>query len=145
MATPFTHRNLPTLLLQSRESVMRYFRPNLRRHGLTDQKWRVLRAIDEQGALEVGRIAELCAILGPSLTGVLERMERDGLVKRRRVSADQRKVVVSLTPKGRRIIERIAGFVEAQYATIARELGQERLEQLYGLLDAVNALPQPPE
>src|SRR5208283_3623306 len=38
-------RSLPMSLLRAREAVMRHFRPSLRRHGLTEQQWRILRAL----------------------------------------------------------------------------------------------------
>ena len=82
MSTTFAHRNLPRLLLQAREAVMAHTRPSLREHGLSDQQWRVLRVLGEHGAVETGRVAREAFILGPSLTGVLARMERDGLIRR---------------------------------------------------------------
>jgi homoprotocatechuate degradation regulator HpaR len=78
MSTAFAHRNLPRLLLQARESLMVRTRPSLREHGLSDQQWRVLRVLGEHGTVETGRVAREAYILGPSLTGVLARMERDG-------------------------------------------------------------------
>jgi len=38
-------RSLPMSLLRAREAVMRQFRPSLRRHDLTEQQWRILRAL----------------------------------------------------------------------------------------------------
>src|SRR4030095_16303185 len=108
MAAVIAHRNLPQALLRAREAVMRYFRPHLKSAGVPEQQWRVIRALSDNGDMEVGQIAEACCIPGPSLTGVLERMERDDWVKRFRISTDQRKVVVELTAKGRRLVERMA-------------------------------------
>ena len=76
MTTTFTHRNLPRLLLQARESVMAHTRPGLRDHGLSDQQWRVLRVLGEHGTVETGRVAREAFILGPSLTGMLARISR---------------------------------------------------------------------
>jgi hypothetical protein len=50
--TPFQHRNLPRLLLQAREAVMAHTRPSLREHALSDQQWRVLRVLGENGTVE---------------------------------------------------------------------------------------------
>jgi homoprotocatechuate degradation regulator HpaR len=137
--TPFAHRNLPRLLLQAREAVMGHFRPNLREHGLTDQQWRVLRVLGERGATDAGTIAAEAYLLGPSLTGVLARMERDGLVKRSRDAADARRTRVLATAKGRRLVQKLAESIEAHYAAMEQALGKARLAQLYGLLDAVIA------
>jgi homoprotocatechuate degradation regulator HpaR len=143
MTTPFVHRNLPRLLLQARESVMAHTRPSLRVHGLSDQQWRVLRVLGEQGTMETGRIAREAYILGPSLTGVLMRMERDGLVRRARDPSDQRRTVVEATAKGLKLVEKLSHTIERHYGWMEKSLGKEKLSQLYRLLDEVIELEQP--
>ena len=138
--TAFKHRNLPRLLLQAREAVMTNTRPSLRDHGLSDQQWRVLRVLGEHGTVETGRVAREAFILGPSLTGVLSRMERDGLVRRERDPADQRRTVVEATAKGKRLVDKLSHTVEAHYAWMEKTLGKADLSQLYQLLDRVIAL-----
>lgn len=139
----FTHRNLPRLLLQARESVMAHTRPNLREHGLSDQQWRVLRVLGEHGTVETGRVAREAYILGPSLTGVLTRMERDGLIERARDPEDQRRTVVNATAQGLRLVETLSVAIEAHYAWMDKALGTEKLTQLYALLDELIELEQP--
>jgi homoprotocatechuate degradation regulator HpaR len=143
MSTTFIHRNLPRLLLQARESVMAHTRPSLREHGLSDQQWRVLRVLGEHGTVETGRVAREAYILGPSLTGVLARMERDGLIRRERDPADQRRTVVEATPKGLKLVEKLSRTVEAHYEWMERSLGKQKLAELYELLDQVIELEQP--
>jgi homoprotocatechuate degradation regulator HpaR len=142
MSTAFVHRNLPRLLLQARESLMVRTRPSLREHGLSDQQWRVLRVLGEHGTVETGRVAREAYILGPSLTGVLARMERDGLVRRERDPADQRRTVVEGTPKGLKMVERLSRTVEGHYQWLEKSLGKQKLAQLYELLDELIALEQ---
>jgi homoprotocatechuate degradation regulator HpaR len=143
MSTAFVHRNLPRLLLQAREAVMAHTRPSLREHGLSDQQWRVLRVLGEHGLVETGRVAREAFILGPSLTGVLTRMERDGLIRRFRDPADQRRTVVEATPKGMRMVESLSRTIEAHYAWMEKSLGKQKLSELYQLLDQVIELEQP--
>ncbi|MGC1174951.1 homoprotocatechuate degradation operon regulator HpaR [Polaromonas sp.] len=143
MTTPFTHRNLPRLLLQARESVMAHTRPRLREHALSDQQWRVLRVLGEHGVVETGKVAREAFILGPSLTGVLTRMERDGLIRRARDPADQRRTVVEATDKGMQLVETLSQTIEAHYAWMEKTLGKESLAQLYELLDQLIELEQP--
>jgi len=138
--TTFTHRNLPRLLLQAREAVMGHFRPNLRQHGLTDQQWRVLRVLGEHhadGGVDTGQIASEAYLLGPSLTGVLARMERDGLVVRERCQQDARRTLVSATATGMRMVAKLSQSIEAHYGALENQLGKHKLEQLYALLDEV--------
>jgi homoprotocatechuate degradation regulator HpaR len=143
MSTTFGHRNLPRLLLQARESLMARTRPSLREHGLSDQQWRVLRVLGEHGTVETGRVAREATILGPSLTGVLARMERDGLIRRERDPADQRRTVVEATAKGLKMVERLSQSVEGHYQWLEKSLGKQKLAQLYELLDELIALEQP--
>jgi homoprotocatechuate degradation regulator HpaR len=139
----FVHRNLPRLLLQAREAVMTHTRPSLREHGLSDQQWRVLRVLGEHGAVETGRVASEAYILGPSLTGVLARMERDGLIRRERDPADQRRTVVEATAKGRKLVDRLSTTIEAHYQWLEQKLGKPKLAELYLLLDQLIELEQP--
>lgn len=143
MNATFVHRNLPRLLLQARESLMARTRPNLREHGLSDQQWRVLRVLGEHGTVETGRVAREAYILGPSLTGVLARMERDGLIRRERDALDQRRTVVQATAKGLKTVEHLSGSVEAHYQWLEQSLGKQKLMQLYQLLDQLIELEQP--
>jgi homoprotocatechuate degradation regulator HpaR len=140
MSTTFVHRNLPRLLLQARESVMAHTRPSLREHGLSDQQWRVLRVLGEHGTVETGRVAREAYILGPSLTGVLARMERDGLIRRERDPADQRRTVVEATAKGLKLVEKLSSTIESHYQWLEKSLGKQKLSQLYELLDRLIAL-----
>ncbi|MES2632640.1 MAG: homoprotocatechuate degradation operon regulator HpaR [Pseudomonadota bacterium] len=143
MTTPFAHRNLPRLLLQARESVMAHTRPSLREHNLSDQQWRVLRVLGEHGTVETGRVAREAFILGPSLTGMLARMERDGLIRRERDPLDQRRTVVQATPRGLKLVEKLSRTVEAHYEWMEKSLGKQKLAQLYQLLDELIELEQP--
>lgn len=146
-ATPFVHRNLPRLLLQAREAVMAHTRPSLREHGLSDQQWRVLRVLGEHAqeasGVETGRVAKEAFLLGPSLTGVLTRMERDGLIERQRCPQDARRTVVRATSAGLAKVQTLSQTIEAHYAWMEQQLGKPQLTALYELLDQVIALEVP--
>ena len=93
-------RSLPMSLLRAREAVMRQFRPALREHGLTEQQWRILRALAGIDAIEVTELARMAFLLGPSLSRILRDLEARGLVERRTAAADQRRNMVSISPRG---------------------------------------------
>ena len=130
-------RNLPLLLLQARERVIARFRPILNAHGLTEQQWRIVRALLETGPLEPREIVLLCAISSPSLAGVLARMEKTGLVARQRLDHDQRRVKVSLTPKSRALARRMAPEIEAAYVELEAAIGAQAALGLYATLDGL--------
>ena len=75
-------RSLPMSLLRAREAVMRQFRPSLRNHGLTEQQWRILRALAAVDAIEVTELARVAFLLGPSLSRILRDLEARELIER---------------------------------------------------------------
>jgi homoprotocatechuate degradation regulator HpaR len=133
------HRNLPLLLLQARESVISHFRPILNTHGITEQQWRIVRALLELGPLEPRQICEVCRISSPSLAGVLARMDDLGLVARQRLDHDQRRLMVSLTPRSRALAARMAPQIEQTYREIEAKIGAEFTERFYRTLDELIA------
>lgn len=146
MEKSFKHRNLALLLLQARERVMGNFRRILNHYGLTEQQWRVIRAIsDFNEPMEQWQICETCQILSPSLAGVLVRMEDMQLVERNRVDTDQRRILVALTAKSRALIKDIAPLIEQQYAKLEEGIGVETVGNLYGALDRFLARQEPIE
>ncbi|NER59761.1 homoprotocatechuate degradation operon regulator HpaR [Pseudomonas sp. MAFF212428] len=132
--------SLTLTLLQAREAAMRYFRPALNQHGLTEQQWRVIRILSQQGELEIYRLAEQACILKPSMTGVLVRMEAAGLVRRRKAEQDQRRVRVSLAEKGVACFDSMSQSMEANYQRLQGQFGEDKLAQLLGLLEALKQL-----
>jgi homoprotocatechuate degradation regulator HpaR len=141
---PF-QRSLPMQLMLAREAIMQRFRPHLTAHGLTDQQWRIIRALNEVDALEIVELGRICCLHAASLSRILPKLEADGLVSRRGNKNDQRRVIISLTAKGRRLFESVAPQSEAIYATLAEEIGPVRLEQIYGLLDEVIGILAKPQ
>src|SRR6201991_2337987 len=130
-------RSLPMSLLRAREAVMRQFRPSLRRHRLTEQQWRILRALAEVEAIEVTELARTAFLLGPSLSRILRDLEARQLIERRTAKADLRRGVVSISQKGLKLIELVAPASELVYAAISRCYGAEKLAELQRMLAAL--------
>jgi homoprotocatechuate degradation regulator HpaR len=146
-------QSLPMALLRAREAVMRRFRPGLRKRGVTEQQWRILRALSHHGPLEVTALAAATCLLPPSLSRILPDLESRGYVGRRQSDADLRRALVSLEPRGLKLIAAHAPDSERIYDSIADSFGKQRLEQLFRLLgeleetlaarDAAHAAPKP--
>lgn len=140
--------SLTLALLQARESAMDFFRPHLNQHNVTEQQWRVIRILwqAEDQTLESYQLAERTCILRPSLTGVLVRLEQNGLVSRWKPETDQRRLCVTLTPEGNALFDSMKGEMMYQYQRIQQRLGPEKYRTLMGLLDEVQKLdPDDPQ
>ncbi|WJD60748.1 homoprotocatechuate degradation operon regulator HpaR [Pseudomonas kurunegalensis] len=135
-----TQPSLTLSLLQAREAAMAFFRPLLNEHDLTEQQWRVIRILKQHGELENYQLAELACILKPSMTGVLGRLERDGLVRRQKAAQDQRRVFVTLTEGGEACFASMKEGMEANYQKIQAQFGEEKLQQLMGLLNELKRI-----
>jgi homoprotocatechuate degradation regulator HpaR len=127
-------RSLPMRLLKAREAVMRNFLPSLREHDLSAQQWRVMRALVEVNGRDASEISERCAILLPSLSRILQNLDRRRLISRKTCEKDQRRSLISITKKGRRLVEKIAPVSEQRYNDISRRFGEDNLATLYDLL-----------
>lgn len=127
--------SLTLSLLQAREAVMAFFRPVLNAHSLTEQQWRVIRILHQHGVLECHRLAELACILAPSMSGVLKRLERDGMVTRRKSFADRRKVFFELTEQGGQTFTELNGEMDVYYDRVLSRFGSEKTSLLISLLE----------
>lgn len=134
------HDSLTIALLQAREAAMSYFRPIVKQHNLTEQQWRIVRILAENPSMDFHDLAFRACILRPSLTGILTRMERDGLVLRLKPVNDQRKLFVSLTKEGQALYARAQAQVEEAYRLIEQEFTPEKMQQLTALLGEFIAL-----
>jgi homoprotocatechuate degradation regulator HpaR len=123
------------LLLRAREKVMERFRPLITAHGLTEQQWRVIRALNEHGPMEPRQISDICTISSPSMTGVLGRMQSLDLITKERFIDDQRRVLVSLTKTSIKLVHALSKDLEAQYRELEDRIGSELVERVYRAVD----------
>jgi len=137
-------KSLPMELLRAREALMRRFRPGLRQVGVTEQQWRILRALAHSGELEATELAEATCLLAPSISRILPDMEERQLISRRQPDSDLRRSVIKLERKGLRLISSHAPYAERIYAEITQKFGAERLSQLFALLQELERSAQAP-
>ena len=126
-----SQRNLPLLLTKARETIISQFRPILKHFGLTEQQWRVLRVLFEEGRAEPCYLCECCEILSPSMAGILKRLGEMGLIAREPLQGDKRRVLISLTAKSEQLAREIIPLVQQQYHLIEQAWGPDLITQIY--------------
>ena len=129
------NQSLPMMLLKAREAAMSRFRPMLRKHNLTEQRWRVIRVIYEHNQIDAGELAEKSFLLSPSLTRILRYLESEKIVLRSGDVKDLRRSVFRLTNKGKEIINRVAPETESIYSDIERIFGSKEFSKIFNLLE----------
>ncbi|MDO9216279.1 MAG: winged helix DNA-binding protein, partial [Lacisediminimonas sp.] len=80
-------------------------------------------------------LSDACQISGPSISGMLVRMEEQGMVKRVRMDSDQRRMLVSLTPTSRALVRKMMPKVDRNYGLLEEEIGEKVMEDVYQVID----------
>ena len=101
--------------------------------GLTGPQLLILRTIYESGPTTASTLARTISLSQATVTGILDRLEKRGLLERSRSDTDRRKVIVQATPDGERLLDgthavfhdaAVAGILRDQVLT-DRELGAD--------------------
>ena len=108
--------------------------------GVTEQQWRVLRVLTEQGPLDPTTIADQACLLLPSLTRILQKLEEKALVTRARDQVDRRRQVIEATDDGKALILANAPTSKRVTDHLRDQFGEERYEALLDLLHDLNEL-----
>jgi DNA-binding MarR family transcriptional regulator len=97
-----------TTLIRAADGAARSLEEFFREHGLTGQQYNVLRILrGARSPLPTMDVAERLIQKTPALTGILDRLEKKGLVQRERSEADRRVWLCSLTEAGLRTLDDI--------------------------------------
>ncbi len=114
----------------------------IRSFGLTPSQFDIIATLGNTEGMTLGELGEKTLITKGTLTGVIDRLQDKGLVKRRCCEEDRRSTIVQLTARGEREFERVfkphvqfckqpfADYGEAEYVALERELRKlkERLQ-----------------
>jgi len=93
-----------------------------------------------------GELAQRCALTPASVSELVDSLERDGFVRRSEDRNDRRVVVVDITSRGRREIERVGELMTAPVAKIIAGLsGEKRARLAAALADLQEAFASPKE
>ena len=117
------------------------FAQTLKPYGLTPTQYnvlRILRGAGEQG-LPTLEIAERMIEHAPGITRLLERLERKGLVRRKRCPEDARRVLCFSSPAGLALLARLDTAIAAADGEPFEDMGADETRALVALLDRVRA------
>jgi len=118
--------------------------PYFARFGISGSQWGILRVLQREELagnreLPLKTVSERLLIQPPSVTGVVDRLERQGLVKRSSSAKDMRVRHLSLTPRGRDLIACVLEGHPERIRSLFAPIPPEEQRTLLGLLDRLNA------
>ena len=120
------------------------------RHKLTGPQLATLRQAHKVGQLSISALARAVHLSQPTVSGIVSRLERRGLIARRRSEGDRRSVVLEVTEAGERVLDEAPSLLQEQFrAELARLEDWERhwmlaaLERIASMMDAegIDAAP----
>jgi DNA-binding MarR family transcriptional regulator len=122
-------------------AVDRHSRKMARVHGLTGPQAVCLTAIARGGDTNLAHLARAVSLSPPTVSGILDRLERAGLVRRQRAERDKRQIVIQLTVAGRDLLARSPPTLQDQFVCRLAELPTSRQRQIErSLRDVVRLL-----
>jgi DNA-binding MarR family transcriptional regulator len=105
-----------------------------REYGLTGPQLTVVKILEQLGDLSLSSLSSRIKAQNSTVTGIIDRMEREGLVKRERSEEDRRIVLIRLTPKGRKLAESIEVEPMEIFRQALASLPREDIEDLFRIL-----------
>ena len=114
------------------------YHPLLSEHGLTYPQYLVLLALWEKDAQPVNDIAKRLFLETNTVTPLLQRMEKEGILTRRKGEKDARQIIVSLTGKGKELQKKLADVpFTIGSAVICDSVTPETTPELFRMLDDI--------
>jgi len=101
---------------------------------VTMPQMKVLMLLRENGALRVGILARHLSVSTPTITGIVDRLVRQELVRREDDPSDRRVVLNALTKRGEEMMDRLRHKGDAELARVVEALTQEEQAHLTHLL-----------
>lgn len=87
------------------------------------------------GPLTMGTVATRCGVTDKTVTGIVDRLERDGLVVRERKETDRRVVQVALSQEGKRLSEQIYQNLVQRFSMMLGFLDEKDRQDLFRILN----------
>lgn len=117
--------------------ILRYYDANLSEYKITPTQLFIFAALAEKDGHKFKDLAGRVNIEGPTLTGVLDRMERAGLVERREDPDDRRSLLIFFSDKGREMLPRVLLTAESIDDCIMKLIPDEEFRIFLKVIDRI--------
>ena len=128
---------IPYLLYRITGQLNRALRKKLRRSGINLARWRVLAVLKDNGRMNIGQIVERTIIEQPTVSRIVDQLEREGLAAREICDEDSRFVQVVLTEMGEKAFERIYPAATAHQKQALQGFSKKEIKTLIGFLERI--------
>jgi DNA-binding MarR family transcriptional regulator len=85
-----------------------------------------------------GEVADILGVSRPAATKNIDKLVRSGLIVRRRSQGDRRATLLTISPKGRRLVQRCEGLKRNRMSALLEGFTPTEIDRLTGLLDRLS-------
>ncbi|MGH0029643.1 MAG: MarR family winged helix-turn-helix transcriptional regulator [Myxococcota bacterium] len=108
--------------------------------GLTGPQIVVLREASRLSGSSISALARAANLGQPTVSGILDRLEAQGLVRRKRSKEDRRSVFVAVTPKGARVLKNAPSLLQDRFRSELSRLEEWERTQILALLQRLGSM-----
>jgi DNA-binding MarR family transcriptional regulator len=141
----FVDDYLSYLLARASYVIYREFAAEVKASGLSSLEWRVLASLADSDGVTIGELAAAVLAKQPTLTKLVERMVRQGLVAKRDDASDRRRTLVFGTPLGRRVVKPLLARAKAHEREALAGFAERDVRALKAILASVIERGEAPE
>ncbi|MBE9506255.1 MAG: MarR family transcriptional regulator [Chloroflexi bacterium] len=116
--------------------VQQYYEQRLHPFDLTPSQFFVLDALWSKDSVSIGELGEQVALDTSTITGILDRLERNGLVERHQNPTDRRSVLVTLTDRARELEPQVMPIVKELDVSLRHSFPAADMSVFERLLDS---------
>jgi DNA-binding MarR family transcriptional regulator len=128
---------VPYLIFRITGHLNRNLRNNLRRSRINLARWRVLAVLNDHGRLNISQIVEHTLLEQPTVSRVVDQLQREGLAVRQTGDQDSRFVQVRLTAAGEKAFKEVYPIAIAHQQQALKGFKQREIKTLMGLLERI--------
>ena len=103
-------------------------------YNVSSAQLNCLLALYESGPLSPSQIAKQILVNSSTVTGIIDRLEQKGLVRRLRISQDRRVITIELTKNGKVLAENAPPPVQQKIIDGLNKLSEEQIDQTATIL-----------
>ena len=128
---------IPYLIYRITNQLNRALRKRLKRSGINIARWRVLAVLKDNGQMNISQIVERTIIEQPTVSRIVDQLEREGLASREICDEDSRFVQVKLTQSGERAFKEIYPTATEHQEQALQDFSQQEIKTLIGFLERI--------
>jgi DNA-binding MarR family transcriptional regulator len=131
----FNFNTVGSLMGKIHRAMKRFMEGQMKNFAITPPQFEVLLTLWEKDGRTLNELGKMLSRDGPTITGIIDRLEKKALVMRRRDSVDRRCIRVELTPKAQGLRDEMTSRLQGSLSDIAGNFSALEMSQLENILE----------